>query len=298
MKRINPYKRFDGAWVPNWLLEREEVSAQAKLLYARLAQYAGKKGYAWPTQETLAHATGLPGRTLQRHLQELEGYGLVEIERRGLNLPNVYYFLEHEWMGLNDAPIPDAPEWPIKIRQFGVSRSAKLAYQDAPPVAYPIKEEENHRKESVEETPPLSPSQGEGHITKKNPRKQKSTSATPGGWKRLPQDWFPSEELIAAMKADCHHVDLTWQFKRLRDYEFRKVHYDPVATFRTWMRNEEEHWQEKNPHLLEQEGLGIEPMAVGSPSPCTHGKCQGKGYCRYARQVQEEPAVDVEFPTN
>ena len=219
MKRINPYKLFDGAWVPNWLLEREEVSAQAKLLYARLAQYAGKKGYAWPTQETLAHATGLPGRTLQRHLQELEGYGLVEIERRGLNLPNVYYFLEHEWMGLNDAPIPDAPEWPIKIRQFGVSRSAKLAYQDAPPVAYPIKEEENHRKDSIEKTPPLSPSRG-----------KMST------WRRFPEDWHPTEELLIPLRAECPHIDFEGQERILRDYEFQKARKDPAAVYRNWMR--------------------------------------------------------------
>jgi len=66
VRRINPYRLFVGAFIPNWLLLRPDVSAQAKLLYARLAQYAGEHGYAWPMQPTLAEAVGLPIRTMQR----------------------------------------------------------------------------------------------------------------------------------------------------------------------------------------------------------------------------------------
>ena len=39
---INPYKLFQGGFIPNWLMERksEEINPNAKLVYSRLLQYA------------------------------------------------------------------------------------------------------------------------------------------------------------------------------------------------------------------------------------------------------------------
>lgn len=97
-ERINPYMLFVGSFIPNWLLRRSEVSGPAKLAYARLAQYAGKNGRAYPKMEELALELGIVERSLRRHLTELEDAGLIETKQRGMGAPNDYYFLRHPWM--------------------------------------------------------------------------------------------------------------------------------------------------------------------------------------------------------
>lgn len=48
---INPYKLFRGAFVPNIILERSDLSALAKLVYSCLSDYNIKATY--PGLETL-----------------------------------------------------------------------------------------------------------------------------------------------------------------------------------------------------------------------------------------------------
>jgi len=97
--RINPYKLFVGAFIPNWLLEREEVSHGAKIVYGKLCQYAGEDGAAFPKVETLAKSIGFQPRMTQRYLAELVSLGLIEkVERCAQCLPSDYFFLRHEWM--------------------------------------------------------------------------------------------------------------------------------------------------------------------------------------------------------
>lgn len=106
MNRINPYKSFTGAWIPNWLLERQEISLGAKVVYARLCQFAGEKGYAHPKLSELTNAIGTPLSSLQRYLTELRVNNLIEIVlKREEMAASEYYFLEHEWMR------PLTPKW-------------------------------------------------------------------------------------------------------------------------------------------------------------------------------------------
>lgn len=96
--RYNPHRLFVGSFVPNWLLSREEVSANAKLIFARLAQYAGEGGQAFPFQKTLCKEVGLPDSTTRRALTELVNFKLIESCQQGLGKPNSYFFLKHAWM--------------------------------------------------------------------------------------------------------------------------------------------------------------------------------------------------------
>ncbi|MEK0326048.1 MAG: helix-turn-helix domain-containing protein, partial [Nitrosopumilus sp.] len=98
MKTINPYKLFVGAFVPNWLMERTEISAGAKLCYGRLSQHAGKNGLCIPSQETLSKELGVKDRQLRNYLGELVKCELIHIERRGLNHTNSYTFFDHPWI--------------------------------------------------------------------------------------------------------------------------------------------------------------------------------------------------------
>lgn len=97
--RLNPWKIFTGAYIPNWLAMRPEVSAGAKLCYARLMQYAGKKGSCFPKQSTLAQEVGMSRRNIIRSIKELIDCQLLELERTGGRSANQYFFLIHRWMG-------------------------------------------------------------------------------------------------------------------------------------------------------------------------------------------------------
>jgi hypothetical protein len=104
--RVNPWRLFVGAMVPNWLLERPELSLGAKLVYGRLAQYAGRRGYAYPRVTTLARAVGLKDkRQAQRYLKELREHGLLEVADYSKNgAANRYFFLNHRWMYEDEVP--------------------------------------------------------------------------------------------------------------------------------------------------------------------------------------------------
>lgn len=106
---INPWKLFNGAFVPNWLLVRKAsvnknnegvgISQGAKLCYARLSQFAGKKGWCHPKQKTLANEIGVTVRQIQDYLNELERLELILSSRDGYRGAKAYRFLSHDWMG-------------------------------------------------------------------------------------------------------------------------------------------------------------------------------------------------------
>jgi len=85
------------ARLPNWLLRRPEVSAGAKLAYARLVQYCGRNGAAWPSLTTLAREVGASRRQTIRHVNELRDLGLIASERTGTRASNTYQLRAHPW---------------------------------------------------------------------------------------------------------------------------------------------------------------------------------------------------------
>ncbi len=114
---FNPWKQFTGCWLPNWLLEREELDLGPKVCYARLAQFAGRNGVAVIKQDVLARKLATDDRSVSRWLGKLRKAGLVHITRRGPYRPAEYRFLRHQWM-LGAVELPDAPDWRIKTRQI------------------------------------------------------------------------------------------------------------------------------------------------------------------------------------
>lgn len=99
-RRFNPYKLFTGGIVPEWLLRRSEISPGGKLVYARLARYAGEHGAAFPKVRTLASEVGLSTRQTQRYIAELEKAALLETDRTRniVGQPSRYFFLWHTWI--------------------------------------------------------------------------------------------------------------------------------------------------------------------------------------------------------
>ena len=78
---FNPFALFVGSFIPNCLMRTNLISSGAKLCWARLAQYAGQNGQAWPSQEELAVELGVSERTVRNYLKELCDKGLLRIVR-------------------------------------------------------------------------------------------------------------------------------------------------------------------------------------------------------------------------
>lgn len=97
----NPWKMFVGSFVPNALMRCPDISSTAKLVFARLCQYAGQRGEAFPTQETLAAEVGVSEDRVYRILKDLEEFGLVKViaptgQAKLLHQSNRYVFPWHQ----------------------------------------------------------------------------------------------------------------------------------------------------------------------------------------------------------
>ena len=56
---FNPFTLFDGALVPSEILRSPDLTPSEKLVFARLMQFAGGKGKAWPSIERIAEEVAL-----------------------------------------------------------------------------------------------------------------------------------------------------------------------------------------------------------------------------------------------
>lgn len=96
---FNPFKKFTGIFIPDWLLESEGVSMNAKLIYALLCRYAGEDGKCYPSQSTLADKMKCTRRAVNNWLKELEEARMIERQRRftddGNYTSTLYRFLMH-----------------------------------------------------------------------------------------------------------------------------------------------------------------------------------------------------------
>ena len=115
MSYYNPYQVFHGAFTPNWLMRRKEVSPGAKLCLVRLYQYCGENGRCYPKLETLAEELGVTKRTVCRYLDELETHGLIERVRRmrgkqGGYKSTEYLFPNHQWVEFKFDPNRDVTD--------------------------------------------------------------------------------------------------------------------------------------------------------------------------------------------
>ena len=102
---FNVYHFFAGAFVPFWLLSRQEVSPGAKLTYASLAQQANSRGAVQLNFRVQAVALGEDEGQLSRHLMELEEVGLIHVSRGNVNSEDIrVFFPPHVWMAGLDQP--------------------------------------------------------------------------------------------------------------------------------------------------------------------------------------------------
>lgn len=84
--------------IPNWLMQRPELSSNDKIIYARLRSAGMKSDQYWASQDYLAHECGFSVDSVQRSLRNLEKFGLISRKRNGKKMYNSYFFHIHEWM--------------------------------------------------------------------------------------------------------------------------------------------------------------------------------------------------------
>jgi len=99
-----------GVFVPDGLLPCRLISNRAKLLWARLAHYAGSGVECFPLLSTSARDMGVCPRQVQRYLSELVTQGFLRVCWRGLNQSNPYEFLWHPALEEPSRPGASEPE--------------------------------------------------------------------------------------------------------------------------------------------------------------------------------------------
>ena len=75
---FNPQDFFVGAFIPNSVLCRPDLSPVAKLCWARLAGYTGAVERECKTLTDLASAIGLSQKDTMEGIKELKSNGLVQ----------------------------------------------------------------------------------------------------------------------------------------------------------------------------------------------------------------------------
>jgi hypothetical protein len=104
-QKFIPHRQFrSGVFLPDVVLANRRLSGGAKLLWARLARYAGVNGVCFPSCQTLGLDLGCSPRPVQRYVAELVHAGFISAKQRGFNKSNTYTFLWH----------PDLDEVPRK----------------------------------------------------------------------------------------------------------------------------------------------------------------------------------------
>ena len=104
---FNAYRMFNGLYIPEGLARCHWISAGAKLVWGRLARYAGENGRCYPTVKILAAEIGLGERLGQKYVAELERASLIRRVSRfdhRSQMSNEFEFLWHEMFiqGVND----------------------------------------------------------------------------------------------------------------------------------------------------------------------------------------------------
>lgn len=97
------YLASAGAFVPQWLLARAEISHGAKLTYARLAQKVDDRGVVRANPAKLAAHLGSEVRQVVLFLIELEKRSLIEIQSPLAEAcPLCCLLPDHPWMDLSE----------------------------------------------------------------------------------------------------------------------------------------------------------------------------------------------------
>lgn len=93
-QRFNPYRASQAMFIPLRMARYKGLSWTEKGVYACLRQHAGKRGYCWPDQETIAEDAAISRNRVSEVLSTLESKGFIERVRNGRRIE--VFFLYHQ----------------------------------------------------------------------------------------------------------------------------------------------------------------------------------------------------------
>src|SRR3954453_2456231 len=93
LQGFDPVSAGGFTQLPNFLLNDPDVSANAKIVYAKLLSYAWTNDRVFPGQETMVGDIGLSQPSIARAVHELQEKEWLRIQRRGQGKTNVYILM-------------------------------------------------------------------------------------------------------------------------------------------------------------------------------------------------------------
>lgn len=200
----NPFRMFYGIFIPEWLCQARCISHGAKMVFGRLARYAGEFGVAEPAQAVLALECGMSDDSCYRYIKELADHELLAVQRRGLGRPNRYTFLWHDMIGAVRA---DADQRPVD----------GPAHDSGEPRIPPFTETESSEESSGKKT------------------RKRGTG--------VPSEFKVTDEMKQWAREHTPDVKVAQQTHQFLDYHRAKgsVFKDWQAAWRTWMRKAAEY---------------------------------------------------------
>ena len=86
----NPVLQNGFTQAPNFILKDPNLSVGSKVAYAMFLSYAWHNDSCFPGQDRLAEDMGMTRPRVTRLIAELQGAGLITIQRRGQGKTNLY----------------------------------------------------------------------------------------------------------------------------------------------------------------------------------------------------------------
>lgn len=243
---FNPWKMFVGSFVPNALMRWREISATSKLLYARLAQYAGREGHCYPGQDVLAADLGTSPSTITESLRQLVAVKLIRRDTpsgvdRLQHKTTRYVFLWHPALtGEYDSTRKDAA---ASLHRIPGTRNTGNRVPGAPDSGYPVERDSVQENQHQKTTAKLSPAGGQPPA----PAHGQSQSHGHGGKEMGMRGAAGSlesfiERMIELVKADYFHKagrELAWNggYRRLFvDLSGGIGAFKTLACWRVWLK--------------------------------------------------------------
>lgn len=84
--------QYNFTRVPNEIIDHPMISSTAKMIWIKLWSYCYKRNEssAFPGMETIADSLNCSVKTIYSHRRQLEEWGLLKVEHRGLAKTNLY----------------------------------------------------------------------------------------------------------------------------------------------------------------------------------------------------------------
>jgi biotin operon repressor len=90
LQGFDPVSASGFTQVPNFILNNQQLTPNAKVIYAKLLSYAWHNNAVFPGQDKMAVEIGSSQQSVSRGIKELEDAGYLMITRRGQGMTNIY----------------------------------------------------------------------------------------------------------------------------------------------------------------------------------------------------------------